>query len=494
MIDRTYPWSLRRRVTLIAAIATCTALLICGFALHWAERVKHAEALDAGLERLATIVLWIIEDRLAVKGDSVPTVQAHHMLPPSSALMYRYQVWSRDGTLLMRSNDASPAKPLSPLNHVGFSSAQVDDEDFRTFSLASGDGRLIVQVAERSDGGAVESGELAGYFWGLLLTLGLVFSGMWWMLGRTFRAVDTIAENLRHRNPLDVTRISADRVPLEIRPLLRALNALFGRVANANSVERRFTSMAAQEMRTPLAGIRAQAQILGFAPLPQESQRALKLLLQGVDRSSRMVEQILDLARVEGMGPEGERRDERVGLFSTYRDVMRDLGARATAKGIRIEARFDTGYVDGPGVALSMDLLLRNLIANAILYTPEGGRVEVEGAVRSGGDVVITVDDSGSGIPESERERAFERFNRLGQSGTAGAGLGLSIVLLVVEAQGGLIKLLDSPLGGLRVKVRLPQTQAQPTLQAQQREIPKLQRAPPAPFGRAPQSPQLSPD
>ena len=244
--------------------------------------------------------------------------------------------------------------------------------------------------------------------------------------------------------------MQVEQPPREILPILKAVDTLFARVGHALSVERRFTSVAAHEMRTPLAGLRAHAQLASRADSTEDLQDALKSLMQGVDRASHLLDQLLDLARIEGLADEGALPLEPVALHEVYLDAMRELGPRGAKKKITFAIDFSIEHLHGHAFAVS--LLLRNLLVNAIHYTPPGGHVEVS-ANRNGDAVELCVDDSGQGIPAPERERAFERFNRLGQTKIEGVGLGLSIVLSVVELHHASIRLLDSPLGGLRAQV-----------------------------------------
>jgi signal transduction histidine kinase len=233
-------------------------------------------------------------------------------------------------------------------------------------------------------------------------------------------------------------------------PILRSFKALLRRMANALAAERDFTAVAAHELRTPLAGIRAQAQAAATAPSPLETQEALSGVIAGVDRAARVLDQLLDLARVDGLHRALQKPMQPVDLASTYHAVRHELGPRAAAKHIAITARFSAKTIQG--LDFPLYLLMRNLIANAIQYCPEGGRVDVS-TCSQGHGLELCVDDSGPGIPLTLRDQAFDRFNRLGHSETEGSGLGLSIVAQVVELHQAGIQLLDSPLGGLRVQV-----------------------------------------
>ena len=206
-------------------------------------------------------------------------------------------------------------------------------------------------------------------------------------------------------------------------------------------------------MKTPLAGLRAQAQIASTARSNDESREALGRLMQGVDRTAHMLDQLLDLARVEALSKDGELPFKPVQLTDVFRDVMHDLEAASHQKLVSVTARFEVTHVHG--LAYGLHLIMRNLISNSIQYCPDGSKVSLA-STESDTDIVVTVDDSGAGIAPDARERAFERFNRLNQNGPDGVGLGLSIVLLVVELHGARIQLQDSPMGGLRVRLSFP--------------------------------------
>ena len=163
-----------------------------------------------------------------------------------------------------------------------------------------------------------------------------------------------------------------------------------------------------------------------------------------------MLDQLFDLSRVDNMSKALSSSFQRVRLASIYDEVFFDLGSKAAAKQISITENLPEANIQG--IDFAIFLLLRNLVSNAILYTPAGGQVEVS-VQRTGPNVILTVDDSGKGIPADVREHAFERFNRLGQQGAEGIGLGLSIVAQIVELHHAKIQLLDSPLGGLRAQV-----------------------------------------
>jgi signal transduction histidine kinase len=442
-------WSLRRRLALIATFAMCLALVVGGLAMYSGARVEENQMLDARLEQLGSTILSLVDDELPQQNQAM--AESGIKTRPAAALLYRYQVWTREGSLVMRSHEAPADKSWVDLKQFGFSTVSYGGEEYRTFTLPSRDGRFIVQVAECVDERIDQLVRVTAYCVGfLVLPFGLILVMTWLLLSRALGSIQSIAAQLTNRNPLDVTTLQVDSPPEEMLPILHSLDELFARVGQAISVERRFTSVAAHELRTPLAGLRAHAQLAVSATNAEDSRAALDALMQGVDRASHLLTQLLDIAKIEALSEDSAPRLQPVDLKQIYAETLKDLMPAARKKGVVITEDIRVRAVQG--LPFGMFLMLRNLLANAVLYCPPGGAVRFATFLERG-RVAFAVDDSGPGIPPADRGRAFERFNRLGQQGTRGVGLGLSIVLMIVELHGAKISLLDSPLGGLRCKV-----------------------------------------
>jgi signal transduction histidine kinase len=455
MTDRVATWSLRQRLALVAIFVLVASIAFGGAALYWAASVETDQILDSRLEQFGATVLSFAEQGLDPAAADAGGLLQPLKTRPSAALLYRYQIWSRDGSLLMRSHEAPESVPLAATSQLGFSTVSVDGEEYRVFALPSKNRALIVQVSENISERWLDIGRLTAYYMGyLVLPFGMVFVAAWLLVRRAFRAVEATAQQLDNRNPLDLTPLRIDNPPKDLLPILNSIDMLFARVGQALSTERRFTSVAAHELRTPLAGLRAHAQLASTASDPVEQQDALRSVLAGVDRVSHLIDQLLDLARVEALPAHSAGLLEPVNLAELHRAVMEDIALKASAKQIQVSARFDVEVLQGHRAALSM--LLRNLLANAVIYSPANSTVEVQ-CVALADAIALIVDDAGTGIRAEDRQQAFERFNRLGQSRVDGVGLGLSIVLSVVELHHARIQLLDSPLGGLRVLVLFAQ-------------------------------------
>lgn len=457
MTTRTSNWSLRVRLLSAATLAVIAAMIFGGVAMYWAASIEEDQMLDSRLEHLGATILSFVEEELEEELREVST--GHHALPlhmktrASATLLYRFQVWTRHGTLLMRSHEASAATPLMPLANLGYDTVTIEGDSHRTFALPTRNGELIVQVAENNEERAAQTGKIAAYYMGfLLLPFGLVLGATVLTFRRSLRSLESLADQLRNRTSQDLRQLVVDKPPKELIPILKAVDTFFERMGNALSVERRFTSVAAHEMRTPLSGLRAHAQLAATADNPLELGHALDAVMVGVDRATYLLEQLLDLARAEGL-EQHEGLDAAVDVAATYESVMADLGPQVSTHRLTFLNAFQvrTLYCSEFG----LHLLLSNLLGNAALYTPDGGRIEVLTSNSESGPV-LTVDDSGPGIPAAYRQRAFERFDRLGKTHAGGVGLGLSIVRSIVQAHRASIELLESPLGGLRVQIVFP--------------------------------------
>jgi signal transduction histidine kinase len=434
---------------LICGAAVVAVVITAVVMIQAEETAEYREALDARLQGIGRAVLAIAESDPDVRNRS----NVHFAAPdvePETMPEASWQVWSGDGTLLMSSVQSIGNRPVMPLASRGLFSVDVGDKAYRVISLPSADKSLVVQAEEADNGLWAENGFLAYFHLALPLAFAPILVGSWLMLQRTVKSVNRLADQLRRRDPMDSTRLGGGELGPDVQPMAIAVDGLLERIAQLTSVERGLRGAVAHEIRGSLAGIRAQAQLARMAQAPDELDDALGLLMSGTDRASRMLDQILDLARVDGMQENIESQFQSLQLSGIYLQVKEEVAAKAAARRITLAARFEASRLRAIPTAFFM--LLRNLLENAILYCPQGGRVEITSTLQVD-KLVLTIDDSGRGIPVVDRERAFERFNRLGRGDTVGVGLGLWIVHRIVELHGARIRLLDSPLGGLRVEV-----------------------------------------
>ena len=420
-------FSLRRRLLalLLGGVSVCWLAT-----LAWSYADAHHEIdelFDAQLVQAAQALLAQSGRRREHKHDD-----DHDDIEELERAAHRYQsalkfqIWHDDGSLVLRSPNA-PTVPLAQID--GFSATAGDGIHWRIYSQWDQKHRRRVQVAEDH---AIRD-ELIGHIaWRLLMPalFGLPLLGAWvWLaIRRSLVPLDAVAGQIAGREPTRLQPVVPQTAPEEIRPLVEAINGLFARVGQAMEAERQFTADAAHELRTPLAALAAQAQVATRARDEAERRHALDQLTSGMARASRLVDQLLTLARIDPQ--HGIASTAAIRLDQLAQDVCADHGPQALAKNIALE--LDAAPVAIPADADLLRVLLRNLVDNAIRYTPAGGRVNV--AVAATGDgACLTVSDTGPGIPVAEHGRAFERFSRLAGQDTEGSGLGLSIVRRIAE-------------------------------------------------------------
>jgi len=281
----------------------------------------------------------------------------------------------------------------------------------------------------------------------LLLVAALVVAG-------SLRPMIRLAGDLGLRRADDMTSLPLVGIPSELRPFIASINELLVRMKLMMDQQRRFIADAAHELRTPITALGLQAENLDPADLPEQARERLGALKQGMRRTKHLLEQLLALARHEA-GPNGEATV--VPLDRTVKDLVADLMPDAARKGI------DLGFqliepLATKGEPVMVATMIRNLLDNAVRFTPQGGRVDI-GVYREGNEAVVQIEDTGPGIPSGDIDRIFEPFFRGSRPAEDGTGLGLSIVKRIVDRLGGIVVLeniSDRPPKGLRATVRLP--------------------------------------
>jgi signal transduction histidine kinase len=363
-----------------------------------------------------------------------------------------FQLW-REGKLIS-SFGAAPTGPLAQTS--GFSDQEIADTRWRVFGLPTGNADDMLFVAQSYSIRQelvhfLTVHSLEPILWSLPVAILLI----WFAVGDGLRPLRRLAEAIQRRTADRLSPINNDSVPVEIRSLTHALNGLLEQLEEALAAERRFAADASHELRTPLTVIKTHAQIAQRSRDPEERAAAIDQLVKGVDRATHLVSQLLTLARLasDAAAIDGAA----CSLCETVRQVLEDEGASARARSIRIAQSVPDGdpcVVAIPSAVLT--ILVRNLVDNAVKYTPDGGWVQVT-VEAAGAQVMLRVADSGPGIPKGERERIFQRFYRSSDRSVPGAGLGLSIVIRICKLYGARIQLFDGVGGqGLTVGVIFP--------------------------------------
>jgi two-component system OmpR family sensor kinase len=425
------------RARLLAALGAAVVVfgIGVGAAAYYSARGEAGELLDYQLRQLS----------LAVRDQGLPAA-AVSAAPEQDFVL---QVRDAQGVVIYLSHRNLPL-PLGTLR--GFDVVRYDDEDWRVYSMVAG--QQVIQVAQpmrlRREMAASAALRVVLPI-AALIPLLLVIA--WVTVSYGLAPLTGLARAVRGRGASSLQPVPAAGLPGELAPLVEALNGLLGRLDSALAQQREFTADAAHELRTPLAAIRLQAQLVERAGTDPEREEALRDLKTGIARATRLVDQLLTLARVD---PESaERPFERCDLNAIAQEVVSEAAGCALEKGVALVAEHGTA-AEVSGYPAALRTLAGNLVHNAVRYTPAGGHVCVA-ARREAGAVVLEIIDDGPGIPAEERARVTDRFYRVPGNSAPGSGLGLAIVRKIAELHRAQLVLEHAPgPHGLRASVRFP--------------------------------------
>eukprot|EP01030_Chromulinospumella_sphaerica_P002677 gene2677-2619_t len=355
------------------------------------------------------------------------------------------QVWTNEG---LRIFESAVGAALPQIAVLGFTNVQARGGTYRVFSMQTRS--QVIQVAQNMAARRDMARSLAlRTLAPLAIMAPLLVLAVWWGVSRSLAPVERVRRQLAQRQADDLSPVSDAQLPDEVQPLVSELNLLFERVQHAFEAQQHFVADAAHELRSPLAALRLQLQGLQRAGDDAARAAAIERLSAGIERATRLVEQLLTLARQEASTAVNDPVDLRATAQLALADVAPAAQARSMDVGL-LES--DAATVTGNAEALHM--LARNLLDNAIKYSPPGGQVDLQ-VRREGDHAVVTVEDSGPGIAPEHRERAMQRFVRVTADGAPGSGLGLAIVQAIAQGHGATVALDSSArLGGLRVTVR----------------------------------------
>jgi two-component system sensor histidine kinase QseC len=442
--------SLQARL-LAMMLALLTLVWLSAALMTWVDaRHELDELLDGHLAQAAAL---LVVQQVRVDDDTdVEDAPSLHKYAPRVT----FQVFQK-AQLMTRSANAQ-SEPLSGTK-LGFSTVILKDgAEWRVFGTYDAENDIQVFVGEQTETRSdIVWAVLRNMLVPLVLALPLLGLLPWWAVRQGLAPLRQLSRQLGQRKPQDLEPVVLDNMPAEMKPLVEALNALLERIARMLAFERRFTADAAHELRTPIAAIRAQAQVaMGAGADTTQRQHALQSTLNGCDRATRLVEQLLMLARLEAapsipVSP--------IDLSALVRRVAVDLAPQALnhRQALELEAP-DPCAVACDEVLTAV--LVRNLIDNALRYSPDGARVCVSVSSEAG-HTTLRVDDSGPGMSKQEMARLGERFFRVLGHAQPGSGLGWSIVRRIADVVGAQVQVGRAPLlGGLSVSVRWPAAKA----------------------------------
>jgi two-component system OmpR family sensor kinase len=358
-----------------------------------------------------------------------------------------------DGSQAIGHDDSLMPLPFPTTLADGLSTQNVAGEDFRVLVRTTARGDRIV-VAQETDSRNKEARESA---WRSSLPFLILFPVLLLVVGdlvrKLFRPIATLSAEIDQRDDQALYPVDERHLPTEIRPFVIAINRLLARVALSRENQRRFIADAAHELRSPMAALSLQAERLAATQMPEPARQRLLPLSRGIERSRNLIHQLLTLAAAQSTT---ERLQSAVSVHAVYRRVLEDLLPLAERKHIDIGVE---SIEDVQVIINEMDLLVlvKNLVENAIRYTPPGGRIDLS-VDRVQETIILQVKDSGPGIPVDVRKRVFDPFYRSLGTDEAGSGLGLSIVKAIAERTGISVQLGfsdETQNSGLCVSIRL---------------------------------------
>lgn len=427
-------WSLKRRLFALVLATMVGLWVISAVIIHRDAERQSGILFDQSLEQSAHLLLALAEH----EGEEINQADLYPLADSDAGARSQriyFQIRNRDGMLLFASQGA-PALPFAKDGAGGFGWMDAANGRWRTYTTWNAARHLQVQIGEPAGYRREISGDFAGrIFVFAALTVPFMSLLLGWVIHRAIAPIQKMAQAVAARAPEDTRDVDPAGAPAEVQPLIAEINHLLAMMRCTLENERRFTADAAHELRTPLAAVRAHVQVLGRARDAAEQREAVADAIAGVDRSSHLVDQLLTLARLDRDGAQ-DLLLETVDVALLAREQCEEHAQAAGHKGVELDCIGEMAMVKGD--ALSLGILLRNLIDNAIRYTPAGGRVEVVVA-KSAQAVTVAVRDNGPGVATEHRERIFDRFFRVVGAATPGSGLGLSIVRSIAVRHGAFI-------------------------------------------------------
>lgn len=422
------------------------------FVNHAYDRTLLESALDIGRQ------VKVQQDKVSVE---LPDIAVQMLQTRESGRVY-YLVTGPDGEYITGETDLPP--PPEPLSgRISYYDEHYRGRPVRVVAVQlpverrRDRGLVTVQVAEnRAARNELARQIMLGMILPQILLIAIAGLLVWHVIGRTLAPLSTLRREIGNRSHRDLSALPERDLPLEVKPLVGAMNELLQRLSTTLSAQQRFIADAAHQLRTPIAGLKTQTELALRQAHTSEGRATLTQLRNATEQTTRLVNQLLSLARAE---PAAGRSVERatLDLVACAREAAADWVPLALARGVDIGFDDPDGPVWIRGDAFQLREMLNNVLDNAVRYSGHGGTVTVRVA-RDGKDTaVLAVEDNGPGIPEGERERVFERFYRVLGTGVDGCGLGLAIVKEVADGHGAAVTLAAGMEGrGTVVRVAFP--------------------------------------
>lgn len=448
--------SLRKRLTWYVVVTMLVMSILSGIGVYQGTMHEADEIFDASLAQSARVLDGLVSREMieANKQQLLDALERSRKAPGNTE-RHEYEkkiffaLLGGDGEVLLQSLRA-PKLPAD-IDRGGFFRFNADDRDWVAFALHSSRDDIVIVVGERSEVREEITEYIgSGFAYPLILLLPVVIWLLWQLVGVALRPLQAVTDQVRAQDIRDLKPIDVQGVPQEIDPLVSSLNQMIERLNSAYARERRFVSDASHELRNPLASLLINVENAIEDCKDDESIESLRRMKHSIVRLSHLVSQLLELSHSENPLSSGEFT--QVDLRQICEEAVSAYRSRAQAAGIELSCEASPEACLLHGFQALLSSLVGNLLDNAIKYCGDNGRVEL-GCSRFGGRLVLSVDDSGSGLDVETRSRAVERFFRADSSDTSGAGLGLAIVKSIADVHGAKMQLGESRLGGLSVRI-----------------------------------------
>jgi len=439
--------SLRWRLLRTVCIAALFGLALSGVMSYWQTQHEAEELMDGHLTQSARLLLALVRDNEAHLADLATRLATLRGEPASIyEPPFEFQIGRADGSLLLRSEHAPQIELVSP---PGYHVIEHDGHPWRMLSLQANSGAYRVQVGQSirlRDRVALEVAGQAALPVALMSPFLLLL--IYYSVRRGLKPLDDLAADVAARSPENLKPLTSRAVPTEAQPLVSALNRLLFRLRGTLESERRFTADAAHELRTPLAVVKIQAQVAQCTVDADDRQHALNQVLAGTDRATRVLEQLLRLARLDPLARLTHQGE--VDLAGLAQRVAAEMWPTVGGRVIRSETVGSRLTVNGD--AEMLEIVLRNLIDNACRYTSPDSTITVF-ANREYEELSLGVTDDGPGVAPEELPRLVERFYRGREASAEGSGLGLAIAQRIAELHAARLELENLAGGGFQVRL-----------------------------------------
>jgi two-component system OmpR family sensor kinase/two-component system sensor histidine kinase QseC len=446
----------------IAPVVIVTIVIVGAFAFNSATR-EIDNIYDAQLINDANVLWGLLQHKLKRPFGHVPqriddidfnmdNQLAFNEDADDYADAHMFRGWV-DGQILVYNSTAFLSEV--PQQKEGFSTVPYKGETWRVYTLPIPNSSIVMEVGEKiALRETLVANILLNLFFPLLILIPIIGFLIWLGINSGLSTIHGLVRDIRTRSPDDLSAIPVEALPRDLLPLGRSINQLLAKLARSLTLERRFSDLAAHQLRTPQAGVKLLLQMLDNVDTDKERQAIVSDLVASNDRAMHLIEQLLRLARVSHHPLELVP----VSLYHVTASVLAEFGSVLNGRQLDALLKGDEQAEVKTDESL-LRMMISNLIDNAIKYTPAGGRIEV--VVSSGPEECrLSISDSGPGIPADQREAVFQRFFRLDTLQTEGAGLGLAIVSDIVDRLAATIELTTPSWGkGLRINLDLPREQ-----------------------------------